>query len=210
MSKIKNAMSRDDNDEIFGVKEVPGFSTNSLELRYEVEYGQEGESDYLRQQIYLDENGNYFFAAKGGANATIGFETSYPLNGREVLIPVRQEALAVWAQDNLCGKEYERALEEFKLPKIKYETIWLYQQGHAVSLDNFIYEFLWKTNNGFYMLHSTKSDYPCFGYHTPLIDCQYEIWAPRMYIYYVTPETARRWAEARGMSEAACQKVFEH
>ena len=209
MSKIKNVMSRDDKDEIFGVKEVSGFSTNGLELRYKVESGQEGEDNYLMQRVYRDKNGNYFFAAKGGANATIGLETSYPLNGWEVLIPIRPEALAVWGQNSLCGEECKRALEEFEIPKaINHKTIWLHQQGLIAGQENYVFEFLRKTDSGFYMLLSTECDYPCFGYHIPFTNHLYGIRNDYLFTYFIAPETARRWAEARGMAEADCQRVF--
>lgn len=198
-------------DNIFGLKEAPDFSTDGLELRYETEVGQEGAPDYLRQRIYCDGHGNYSIAVKGGMNATLDLETQYYLDGREVLIPTRPEALATWAEHSLCGEECKRALEEFKVPKVhNYETVWKYQRGAETNQRGFIFEFLWKTADGLYVLFSTDNSYPAFGYNAPFIEfgeggtCRDDL-----YIYYITPETARRWAEARGMAEADCQMTFD-
>lgn len=211
MLRIHAEKSQDDWDKIFGVKEVPDFSTNGLELRYEAEAGQEGDPDYLKEQIFRDENGNYFLAAKGGINATIGFETPYYLDGREVLIPICPEALAGWAGSNLCGEEYAHALEEFKIPEtFEYKTVWLFQQGVDTSQQGFIFEFLWKTADGLYVLFSTDASYPAFGHIAPFTEfgeggtCRDDL-----YMYFLMPETAQRWAEARGMAEADCQMAFD-
>lgn len=190
-------------DKIFGVKEGSGTNTEGLELRYEVEHREEGDPNYLRQRVYRDADGNYYMVVKGGADATLGFGTKYPVGGREVLIPVRPEALAIWAETNLYGEEYERALEEFKVPEnFRRKTVWLYQQGN-------VYEFLWKTDGGFCMLVSTEYEYPCPGCNMPFVDLDEDgDCRDDLYIYHVTPETARRWAEARGMGEAACREAF--
>lgn len=198
--------SNHDNDRVFGVTEASEASTEGLELRYEVEHKQEGDSCYLRQRVYRDKDGKYYLAVKGGADATamLTLETLYYPKGREVLIPVRPEALSIWAKHNLHGEEYERALAEFKLPEnIRHKTVWRYQQGY-------VYEFLWKTDGDFCMLFSTEdAAYPCPGYNVPFIDLDEDgTCRDDLYIYYVTPETARRWAEARGMGEADCREAF--
>lgn len=213
MMSINDAQSRQNRDEIFGVKETQGVNTSGLTLRYEVETGQKGEPGYLLQQVLRDENGNYFMAAKGGTDARLGFETPYPLGGREVLIPIRPEALNLWAEHNLCGEECERALEEFKCPKsFEHETVWAYQQGVNAGQEGYIHEFLWKTSDGLYMLFSTDAFYPCPECNISCIDldeggaCREDL---NLYLYYVTSETARRWAQARGMGDAACQMTFD-
>ena len=206
MNIKSNEMSQHDKEKIFGVKEAPNFSTDGLELRYEAEDGQEGETDYLWQRVFRDENGNYFIAVKGGIDATFGFETRYYLDGREVLIPTRPEALASWAEHNLPGEECKRALDEFKIPEhINFKTVWLFQQGN-------IHEVLWKSDGDFCVLFSTDNTYPCLGCNVPLVDFDGSSGGNRddLYCYYIAPETARRWAEARGMDEETCQKVFGH
>ena len=206
MKTKSNEMSQHDKEKIFGVKEAPNFSTDGLELRYEAEDGQEGETDYLWQRVFRDENGNYFIAVKGGIDATVGFETRYYLDGREVLIPTRPEALASWAEHNLPGEECKRALDEFKIPEhINFKTVWLFQQGN-------IHEVLWKSDGDFCVLFSTDNTYPCLGCNVPLVDFDGSSGGNRddLYCYYIAPETARRWAEARGMDEETCQKVFGH
>ena len=114
----------------------PNFSTDGLELRYEAELGQEGEPHCVRQQVFRDENGNYFLAIKGGTNGVmLSLETTYQFSEPEVLFPIRPEALARWAAINLCGEDCRRAQEEFKNPEFtSSETVWLFQQGsiHAV------------------------------------------------------------------------------
>ena len=206
MKTKSNEMSQHDKEKIFGVKEAPNFSTDGLELRYEVEFGQDGEHHYVRQQVFRDENGNYFIAVKGGIDATFGFETRYYLDGREVLIPTRPESLASWAEHNLPGEECKRALDEFKIPEhINFKTVWLFQQGN-------IHEVLWKSDGDFCVLFSTDNTYPCLGCNVPLVDFDGSSGGNRddLYCYYIAPETARRWAEARGMDEETCQKVFGH
>lgn len=200
-------MSQHDKEKIFGVKEAPNFSTDGLELRYEVEFGQDGEHHYVRQQVFRDENGNYFLAIKGGTNGVmLSLETTYQFSESEVLFPIRPEALARWAAINLCGEDCRRAQEEFKNPEFtSSETVWLFQQGS-------IHEVLWKVDGDFYILLSTDYDYPCPGYNVPLVDFDGSSGGNRddLYCYYIAPETARRWAEARGMDEETCQKVFGH
>lgn len=202
-----------DKDKVFGVKEASEADTEGLELRYEVEHGEEGGPCYSRQRVYRDKDGNYYLALKSGTAATamLAMETRYHSDGREVLIPVRREALATWAQHNLDGEDHGRAWEEFKTPEaFEHKTIWLYQQGAEAGQQGYVHEFLWKVGDGLYMLFSTEDDYPCPGYSSPFVDlskggdCRDDL-----YIYYVTPETARRWAEARGMGERACQKAFD-
>lgn len=75
----------------------------------------------------------------------------------------------------------------------------------------YIHEVLWKTADGLYILFSTDDSYPAFGYNAPFIEFG-EGGTSRddLFIYYITPETARRWAEARGMDEETCHKVFGH
>lgn len=207
-------MINHDNDKIFGITEVPEVGIEGLELRYEVEYKQEGEPYYHRQRVYRGKDGKYYLAVKGGTDATVmlTIETWYHPDGREALIPVRPEALSIWAKHNLHGEDYERALAEFKLPEnIKHETVWLYQQGVEANQQGYVHEFLWKTDGGFYVLFSTDCDYPCPGYNTPYIDLDENgTCRDDLYIYYVTPETAQRWAEGRGMGEMACRKTFDH
>lgn len=208
MCKISNEMSRSDKARAFGVTEATKANTEGLELRYEMEHGQEGEPYYYRQRVFRDKGGKYYLAVRGRKNATamLSFETWYNLDGREVLIPIRPEALAVWLRYNLYGDEYERAREEFKqAPEAyQYETVYTYQQGDT-------YEFLQRTTGDRYMLFSTDADYPYPGFNMPYFGCDengVDNSRDDLYIYYVTPETARRWAEARGMGEAACKEVF--
>lgn len=103
----------EDKEKIFGATEVADSNIEGLELRYEVEHGQEGEHCYLRQRVFRDKDGNYFMAVKGGLDIAFGIGPRYPLRGREVLISIRPEALAIWAEHNLCGDKYKRAIEEF-------------------------------------------------------------------------------------------------
>lgn len=197
-------------DNIFGVKEAPNFRTDGLELRYEVECGQEGDPDYLRERVYRDEDGNYFMAVKGGMDATFGFETAYHLDGREVLFSTAAKALAFWAEFGLYGEECERALNEFKIPEPgRHKTIWEYQQGVSACQQGYVYELLLKTPDNAYALLSTDASYPCFGCNMTFVECD-KGGARRddLNFYYITPETARRWAEARGMGETDCQRVF--
>lgn len=198
------------NDRVFNVKEASEADIEGMELRYEVEHREEGDPNYLRQRVYRDKDGNYYLAMKSGTTATamLSVEVRYHPDGREVLIPVRPEALASWVQSNLYGEDYGRAMEEFKTPEaFKHRKVWLYQQGTEAGQQGYVHEFLWKVDGGFYMLFSTEYDYPCPGYNVPFIDeggaCRDDL-----YIYYVTPETARRWAEARGMGEMACREAF--
>lgn len=197
-------------DRIFGVMDASKANTEGLELRYEVEHGQEGDPCYLRQRVYRDADGNYYMAAKGGADATLGFETRYSLSGREVLIPMRPEAPTIWAESNLCGEEYGRASEEFKIPaSFMHKDIWLYQQGITAGQQGYVYERLWKTDGGSYILFSTEYGYPCPGYNAPVLGLNGDgTCRDDLYIYYITPETAQRWAEARGMGLMADRETF--
>ena len=202
MKTKSNEMSQHDKEKIFGVKEAPNFSTDGLELRYEAEDGQEGETDYLWQRVFRDENGNYFIAVKGGIDATFGFETRYYLDGREVLIPTRPEALASWAEHNLPGEECKRALDEFKIPEhINFKTVWLFQQGN-------IHEVLWKSDGDFCVLFSTDNTYPCLGCNVPTLRSVVHCVNVTMPIAH--GRSIHRRAEARGMDEETCQKVFGH
>ena len=208
MCSNKNELSLADKEQIFGGKEITEANAEGLELRYQVEVGQEGEANYCRQRVYRALDGKYYLAIKGGPDATtmLSPEIQYYPDGREVLIPVRPEALVTWAERNLYGNEYERAMEEFgQAPETyHYETLWTYQQGD-------MYEFLQRTTGDRYMLFSTDAGYPCPGYNTPYIELNEDGTGKSrddLYIYYVVQETARRWAEARGMDEAACKEVF--
>lgn len=207
MNIKSNEISQHDKEKIFGVKGAPGFSTDGLEVRYKVEHGQEGQPDYLRQQVLRDTDGNYFMDVKNGSNgAMLSLETVYQFNEPEVMFPIRPEALVRWAEINLYGEDRMRAQEEFKIPEhTNFETVWLHQQGN-------IHEVLWKTDGDFYVLLSTDYSYPCPGYNVPLVDFDGNSGGSRddLYFYYIMPETARRWAEARGMDEETCQKVFGH
>lgn len=205
-----NEMSQHDKEKIFGLKEAPNFSTDGLELHYEVKHGQKGEPHYLRQRVFRDKDGKHFLALKGGTDATamLTVETLYNPGGREVLIPIQPKALGIWAEHNLYGEEHERALDEFKSfenpESFEYKTIWTHQE-------DCICEFVWKADNDCYILFSTDPDYPYPGHGAPYIEMEEGgMCRDDLYIYYVTPDTARRWAEARGMAEADCQKVFGH
>lgn len=121
-----------DSEQVFGIQEASEADTEDLELRYEVEHREEGDPNYLRQRVYRGKDGKYYLAVKGGTDATVmlTIETWYHPDGREALIPVRPEALSIWAEHNLHGEDYERALAEFKCPDtFEHEIVWLYQQG---------------------------------------------------------------------------------
>lgn len=199
-------------DKIFGVKEGSEADTEGMELRYEVEHREEGDPNYLRQRVYRDKDGNYYLAMKSGTTATamLSSEVWYHPDGREVLIPVRPEALFYWARNNLHGEDYGRALEEFKAPEaFKHRKVWLYQQGAEAGQQGYVHEFLWETDGDFYVLFSTEYEYPYPGCNMPFVDLDEDgDCRDDLYIYYVTPETARRWAEARGIGEAACRETF--
>lgn len=191
-----------DTDKVFGVKEASEVNTEDMELLYELDDDQEGDPKYLRLRVYRDKDGKYYLAVKGGTKASPIFELSFPICGREILIQVSPEALADWSEPLLFSDDYERAMEEFKAPEIyTCKLIWQYQQGC-------VYEFLWQTDGGLYMLFSTEYDYPYPGRDMPYLDVGSGTCRDDLYLYYVTPEIARRWAEARGMDEMACQNTF--
>ena len=125
MYNSNSTMSSFDRDKVFGVEETSDVNIAEMEPCYEVEAGKAGEADYLRQQVYRDKGNNYFLAISGGTDASFGFGTRYQLNGKEAVVPISPEALAVWAETNLGGQEYERAVKEFRRAP---ETIWTYQQ----------------------------------------------------------------------------------
>lgn len=193
-----------DVNEVFGVKSASEFNTVGMELRYDIEYGQIGEIEYCRYQIYRDSEGNYHMVVKGFGFSMFVPEVDYPFDDREICIPCTSEALYEWSR-GLVREEYDRATREFNRSTNDWGTkIWEYRGAP--------YEFLVKTDEGTYRLFSTEYTYPCIGkflfdgneFAQECAPC----YRDDMCCYLVTPEAARRWAEARGMDEAARQKAF--
>lgn len=140
MNIKSNEISQHDKEKIFGVKGASGFSTDGLEVRYKVEHGQEGQPDYLRQQVLRDTDGNYFMDVKNGSNgAMLSLETVYQFNEPEVLFPIRPEALVCWAEINLYGEDRMRAQEEFKIPEhTNFETVCQVDACNVSNQANFV------------------------------------------------------------------------
>ncbi len=199
-------MSRDDKEKIFGVQETSKVNLDGMELRYEAECGQAGEPNYSKVQVMRNEKGNYFVKVKNGPLSGVGCFLPDSLAGREVCFPSTPQALYNWAGMYLAGEDYGRALEEFQCGAsvFQYEKIWKYQHDDT-------YEFLLKTDDGSYMLFSTDSSYPCYGCNQLWTECNEDgsgDCRDDLYLYYITPEVARRWAEFRGMKEDTCQEIF--
>lgn len=199
-------------NDIFGVTGTSLSGIKGMELRYKAENHETSNPNYLRQSILRDKNGNYFLHIKCGGRARIGTGNSFPIDGKEVLIPIAREALYDWAEFNLAGEEYASALEEFKRSDtFRHKKVWQYQNEVKMGQPGHVYEFLLKTDVNGYILFSTDCSYPYFAHNTTWVDLNEDDSSDirdDLYMYYVTPETARRWAEARGMDEHTCRTVF--
>lgn len=201
------AMSGRDIDKIFGVKSASEFNTAGMELRYSVEYGQVGDPEYYKCRVFQDLKGNYYMVVKGAEYSLFVPDECYPIKDREICIQCTPEALYEWASHCLVREEYHRAMTEFSQSTNDWGAkIWEYRGSP--------YEFLVRTDAGSYRLYSTEYTYPCIGSFLFRPDesefaqeCT-QYCRDNMCCYFVTPEVARRWAEARGMDEAASQKAF--
>ncbi len=201
--------------DIFGVTETALSSIKGMELRYKAEFHETSDPNYLQQSILRDKSGNYFLHVKGGERARIDdVGAFFPLNGKELLIPIARAALYDWASFHLAGEECASALKEFKCSDtFRCKKVWQYQNEIEMGQPGHVYEFLMKTDVNGYILLSTDYSYPCFVRNTTWVDLDENnpsCIRDDLYMYYVTPETARRWAEARGMDEHTCQTVFGH
>lgn len=196
------------NNDIFGIKDANQDSLKDMQFLYESEHGKHGSPDYRQEQVLRNENGQYYMSMKCNERASCFDSLHHDFAGREIFFPVTPEALSQWAEANLYGSDYARACEEFGGDiKIK-ETVWEYRQGADETQPGFIYEYLRKTSADTYALFSTDCSYPYFG-------CSIAAAAPGsrkvrddLYLYYITADTARRWAEARGMDRYTAREVF--
>lgn len=195
-------------NEIFGIEDAAASSLTGTKLLYESEHGKPGDSDYLREEVRRNKAGQYYMSVKCGVCACYFNNLSYDFADREFSFPVAPEALSQWAETNLYGSDYARACKEFGSDiKIK-ETVWEYRQGADETQPGFIYEYLRKTAADTYALFSTDCSYPYFGYSIAAAAPGSRKVRDDLYLYYITADTARRWAEARGMDRYTAREVF--
>lgn len=195
-------------NEIFGIEDAAPSSLTGTELLYESEFGKPGGPDYLREEVRRNKAGKYYMYVKRGGRACYFNNLSYDSAGQEFTFPVTPKALALWAGKRLCGSDFSRAFKGFNSNvKIK-ETVWEYQQGTDETQPGFIYEYLRKTDTDTYALFSTDYAYPCFGCNIAEAKQGRRKVRYDLYLYYITEDTARRWAEARGMDQYTFREVF--
>lgn len=194
-------------EEIFGIKEARASRIKGMELRYESEHGTPGNPKYLRERIYRSKTGRYYMSVKCGSNASYFRYSSYDPAGREIFFPVAPEALAEWARGNLHGGDCSRAKKEF-ISSVKIgKKVWEYQRGADNTQPGFIQEYLRKTDTDTYALFSTDCSCPYFWYYAATVKSSHTVRSD-LYLYYITADTARRWAEARGMDGYTYKEVF--
>lgn len=195
-------------NEIFGMKEAGAASRlKSMELRYESEHGKPGSPDYLLEQVRRSGEGRYYMSVKCGSKVSYFQCSSYDFAGREVFFPVAPETLAGWAATRLRGSDRSHALQEFNSSVRFREKVWEYQQGADKTQPGFIQEYLWRTGTDTYALFSTDCSYPYFGCSAAMVTGRYAARGD-LCLYYITADTARRWAKARGMDGYTYKEVF--
>lgn len=196
-------------NEIFGINDVnPASCLKGMGLLYESEHGKPGTPDYRQEQVLRNEDGQYYMSVKCGERASCFDSLHHDFAGREVFFPVAPEALSQWARTNLCGGDYGCALKEFDINVKLKEKVWQYQQGSDKTQPGFIYEYLRKTNTDTYALFSTDCSYPYLGSSTTVAEPGSHKVRDDLYLYYITADTARRWAEAKGMDEYTSREIF--
>lgn len=195
-------------DEIFGIREAGAASRiKGMELRYESEHGKPESPDYLREQVHRSKTGRYYMSVKCGSNASYFQYSPYDFAGREVFFPVAPEALAGWAGRHLQGGDCTRAKKEFISSVRIGKKVWEYLQGADNTQPGFIQEYLCKTNTDTYALFSTDCSYPYFGCNAAMVKGNRTVHSD-LYLYYITVDTAQRWAKARGMDGYTYKEVF--
>lgn len=195
-------------NEIFGINDVnPVSCLKDMELRYESKHGELGDADYRREQV-LRKAGQYFMSVKCGERSSCFDSLHHDFAGREIFFPIAPEALSQWARMNLCGDDYARALKEFDTNVKFREKVWQFQQGSDKTQPGFIYEYLRKTNTDTYALFSTDCTYPYLGSNTTVTEPGSHKVRDDLNLYYITADTAQRWAEARGMDEYTSREIF--
>lgn len=196
-------------NEIFGINDInPASCFKDMELRYESECGKPGGPNYLREQVLRDKAGRYFMAVKCGKQASCFGKLNYGFAGREIFFPVAREALPQWIEANLYGDDYARALKEFDINVKFREKVWQFQQGSDKTQPGFIYEYLRKTNTDTYALFSTDHSYPYLGDSIAVTEPGSHKVRDDLNLYYITADTARRWAKARGMDRYTSREIF--
>lgn len=194
-------------DEIFGIVEGKLSRVSGMELLCEAEDSSKG----IKYGLYRDEKGQHYIAAEGGKHACIGSNSLYRLDNRQIYLPVTPETVRLWAQqyaDPGCSRLWDGFPEEDAFTVCK--TVWRFGQGTEEGQPGYIREVLMKTEAGIYKLYTTAVDYPLCFESTTWISSDTDgtgIFAD-VYVHHVTPETARRWAKARGMDDNTCKDVF--
>lgn len=195
-------------NEIFGIKDASQDSLKDMQLLYESEHGKHGCPDYRQEQVLRNETGQYYMSMKCGERATCFDSLHHDFSGRNIFFPVAPKALSQWARMNLCGDDYARALKEFDINVKFKEKVWQFQQGSDKTQPGYIFEYLRKTNTDTYALFSTDYTYPYLGSSTTVSEPGSHKVRDDLYLYYITADTAQRWAEARGMDGYTSKEIF--
>lgn len=196
------------NSNIFDIKEVNAPSDlKGMEILYDLEHGNLGDRNYLRERVLRDKAGRYYMSVKCGEAVSYFHSLSYDFSGREVYFPAVREALALWAKKNLQNGDYARAWKEFGRNVRLREKVWEYQQGNDKTQPGFLCEYLRKTDTDTYALFSTDSTYPYWGCSAAVVKGSRTV-RNDLYLYYITADTAQRWAEARGIDAYTYKEAF--
>ncbi len=190
---------------IFDVRQEPAVP-DGMNILHEVT-----RMDEAREQLLCDTDGHCHLAAepaKDGHENRLGMAT-YVFD-RRIVMPVSRESALSWSHYNLCGDELMAAMKEFGEYATDHQIVWEYSGAAATGQDG-IHEWLMESSARDFVLYSTDYSYPfCNGSTTFVHSAEdgTEQFAGEVYVYYIPAETARRWAETRGMDADTCAEVF--
>lgn len=192
-------------DKIFGVRPVSAIPGGMRILRKVTR------RDGTREQLCRDADGRYHMVVepeKAGDESDLGMGR-YTVD-RRVIMPISRECVLLWVTYYFgCDKSWaaKEGLREYEYRKM----VWEHRKAPSTERPG-TDEWLMKSDEGEFVLYSTDESYPfCTGSVSFLRfsdDDGTGGFEGDVCIYYIPEETARRWAEARGMDAGTYAEVF--
>lgn len=193
-------------EKIFGVKKIEE-APKGMHLLFDVT-----ETGRTRQQIYRNENGQYYLTAEVAEGAEdedemkIEWAGSYTFEGH-IIMPISREGAVEWSWKRLWGSEMEAALKEFGYHDDSEHPIW---RSHEITNTDpaVLHEWLVKIDEKDFVLYSTDDSYPLCHGDTVVVEMDYDDIVFEVYYYFIPAETARRWAKANNMNPHTWENFF--